>query len=176
MKTFREWLISENFRTATLTSIKDERGQNLPIYYELVKSRKFDLPAYMSSFNNNQIRKEIGSSTFSALICSYGIAFAVYVFSTLFTHIRIAKLLDANKEAKRLPNINYAKEYLLVYNLKSGQKVSRNWIFPVFFFSSFISTNLEREALETLNAAVKLQTTFQISDSDWHSNFIRPQE
>lgn len=147
-------------------------AQTVMLFYEHITGTSFNLPKYAKTFLASSVSEimKAPSNDYRVLVYHSTDGFHIFVWYASIQHTQMTRSLDANKDMKKYPSgIKYNHFYLESQMFMEGDSIGPTWCFPFIIWQGFIVSNIMPEALNVLNDAKDLKSTFQLSDTQWEA-------
>lgn len=172
MFAFREF-IQEDFNSNgakqfTLAVNSSNRTSYVPIFYEKIPQKAFNLPRYLKSFDSSVAKETLSKGGgYRGMVFCIPPNYLIFVFTVNQLHSYVAKALDSNVKSNLYPKNSYTKIYISTDNLAASKDpVPEQWCFPFTYSSTGdIQTNLGDNALVKLFRDKKLESEFMLDTS-----------
>ena len=149
------------------TPVENSKGTMKPIsiLWENVPQKSFRLGSYLKSLSDEGTAKVFKTDIgyLRALVYSAAPNFIVFVWGGEHLHNTVSYSLSKNKDALKLPNLNYQQEYKSSLEGNFG----KNWCFPVVYDNKKMFSNLSRQKLVTFDKEQSVQALLKINDIQW---------
>lgn len=174
----QQFLISVPTATKRYGSKVASSAQTIMMFYEHVLGSSLNLTKYAKSFLSSNVSDimKAPSNDYRVLIYHTPEGFHVFVWYASVQHTQMTRSLDANNDMKKYPsNIKYQYLYNESQMFMEGDSIGPAWCFPFIIWQGSIVSNLMPVALDVLNKAKDIKSTFRLSDAQWES-ILKKQE